>query len=158
MDLSIQRPSRRCCKTDREFGSGERFYSALVRESGRLVRIDVAADAWSGPPAGTLAWWRSAVSQDPAVGGPVLASSDVLLDVLERLEGTTGEDSLRYLLGLHLVRRRVLRFVEPRSDAGQVVLACRRRNCEYRLASAPPADPVAAEEKLVSLLWSGEAA
>lgn len=158
MDLSIQRPTRRCARTDRPLAAGEGFYSALVREGGRLTRVDIAAEAWAGPPSEAIAWWRCVVKEVAAESGPVLASSDVLLDVLERLEGGEGEDSLRYLLGLHLVRRRVLRFADGAPDAHEMVLACRRRNCEYRLPCAPPIDPAAAEERLVALLWSGEAA
>jgi hypothetical protein len=158
MDLSIQRPSRRCGKTDRPLPPGAAFFSALVRAEGRLERVDVAADAWEGPPAGTIAWWRCSAIEAEAAGGPVLASSDVLLDVLEQLEGDAGEESLRYLLGLHLVRRRVLRFTEASSPGNHVVLTCRRRNRDYRLACAPPADPAAAEQRLVALLWSGATA
>jgi hypothetical protein len=158
MDLSIQRPTRRCAKTDRPLAAGEGFYSALVRHGGRLTRVDVAAEAWSGPPPDAIAWWRCVAAEVAAEARPVLASSDVLLDVMERLESEAGEDSLRYLLGLHLVRRRVLRFAEGGRDADEVVLACRRRNRDYRLPCAPPIDPAAAEERLISLLWSGEAA
>ncbi len=71
--------------------------------------------------------------------------------------------AVRYLLALHLVRRRGLRIVEaqpvqPR-DPGLVV-ACRRRDREYRVE--PTAAEVAASaevaERLSTLLWSGEAA
>lgn len=158
MDLPIQRPSHRCARTDRPLAPGEVFFSALVREGGRLRRVDIAAEAWTAPPAGALAWWRSAAREPAAASTPVLASPDVLLDVLERLEGAEEEESLRYLLGLHLVRRRVLRFAEAGPAGEHVVLTCRRRNCDYRLRCAPPANAMAAEERLVSLLWSGAAA
>jgi hypothetical protein len=48
--------------------------SALVRDAGALERIDCVAEAWEGPPVGTLAWWRSLYSPSAAVG-PTLPST-----------------------------------------------------------------------------------
>lgn len=162
MDIKLHRPRGTCAVTGRTFAPGESFFSALVRAPGGLDRLDVAAEAWTGPPAKTLAWWRSAY---PAAGstGPELAPVDVLLDVLEELEGRPDDATLRYLLALQLLRRRVLRIVdEPggTGDAGELVLACRKREREYRVGVAPPgrADAADVEERLTALLWSGGAA
>jgi hypothetical protein len=147
------------------------FYSALVRSPAGLERIDRAAECWDGPPERTLAWWRSSYPE-PQGGGPELAPVDVLLDVVERLDGQPDEAALRYLLALELVRRRVLRVVEEKRDAEagdtagstatlhQLHLACRRRNTTYTVAVAPPAPAGAGavQERLTSLLWSGGAA
>lgn len=94
--------------------------------------------------------------------GPSLASTDVLLDVLERLEGDDAEASLRYLLALFLVRRRALRLAEQgggQLDAEPRMLrvSCPRRATEYRIRAVDHAsDDVA--RRLNGLLWSGEAA
>lgn len=137
--------------------------SALVRDGSTLERIDCAAEAWEEPPPGTLAWWRSRYSAaGPA--GPALAPPDVLLDVLEEMESRPEDTALRYLVALQLVRRKVLRIMEsaagePESDtAGRelLVLSCRKRGSDYRVAVVPPealADGV--EERLHALLWSG---
>jgi hypothetical protein len=162
MDIKLHRPRGTCAVTGRTFAPGESFFSALVRGHGGLDRLDVAAEAWTGPPDKTLAWWRSAY---PAAGstGPELAPVDVLLDVLEELAGRPADATLRYLLALQLVRRRVLRIVdEPggTASAGELVLACRKRDSEYRVGVAPPASAHAAdvEGRLTGLLWSGGAA
>ncbi|MDA1039825.1 MAG: hypothetical protein O3A37_06000, partial [Planctomycetota bacterium] len=112
--------------------------SALVREAGGLERIDCAAEAWEGPPPGTLAWWRS-IYTPAAAAGPTLAPADVLLDVLEEMEGRAEEAALRYLIALQLVRRKVLRIIEQNSadasaDGETLVVACRKRRSEYRVA------------------------
>lgn len=162
MDIKLHRPRGTCAVTGRGLVAGESFYSALVRAPGGLDRLDVAAEAWTGPPDKTLAWWRSAY---PAAGstGPELAPVDVLLDVLEELEGRPADAPLRYLLALQLVRRRALRIVdEPEGSGtgGELVLACRKRDREYRVCVAPPvpADAADVEERLTALLWSGGAA
>lgn len=169
MDLTIHRPHATCARTGRQFVAGEPFFSALVRAQGKLERQDFAVTAWDGPPDDTLAWWRSTFPATTTAGA-ALAPVEVLLDVVEQLEGSADDDALRYLLSLELVRRRVLRFVDhpgpaagedPASgdaDAAQhVVLACRRRDREYRVrvVSAAEAGATGVEERLTTLLWSG---
>lgn len=161
MDLTIRRPTCQCAATGRAIAPGEPFYSALVRGEGSIERVDIATDAWHGPPETTIAWWRSTM---PEAGGqgPSLASPDVLLDVFERLEHVDEEESLRYLLALFLVRRRLLRVVEERAgeegDPRTLRLHCPRRAADYfvRTAGAPVDDATAG--RLTALLWSGEAA
>lgn len=160
MDLTIRRPTCQCAETGRSIEPGESFYSALVRAGGSIERVDVSADAWRGPPEQSIAWWRSTMPEARAKG-PSLASADVLLDVLERLEGDEVESRLRYLLALFLVRRRVLRLAEqggpPESGPPTLRVICPRRATEYRIRTVEGAsDDVA--HKLTELLWSGEAA
>jgi hypothetical protein len=162
MDIKLHRPRGTCAVTGRAFAPGEGFYSALVRSPGGLDRLDVAAEAWTGPPDKTLAWWRSAYPAADAAG-PELAPVDVLLDVLEEMEGREDDAAVRYLLALQLVRRRTLRIVDGPAgpgDSGELVLACRRRDREYRVRVAPPerAATSGVEERLTALLWSGGAA
>ena len=162
MDLKIHRPHGACATTGRSFAPGEHFYSALVRGPAGLERLDCCTAAWAGPPAGTLAWWRSAFPA-PGSTGPTLAPVDVLLDVFEELDGRPADAALRYLLALQLVRRRVLRIVEPPVDAepaAELVLACRKRDREYRVPVPAPAEAASPEvaDRLTALVWSGGAA
>lgn len=164
MDLRLQRPRGVCARTGRPFAAGEPMVSALVREGGTLERSDWSADAWEGPPPGTLAWWRSRYAP-AATSGPTLAPPDVLLDVLEDMESRPEDAALRYLIALQLVRRRVLRVVEPAAgnstaaaaDRDALVLACRKRQGEYRVAVVAPEEVAAreVEDRLQALLWSG---
>lgn len=159
MDLKLHRPKATCTRTGRGFVPGELMYSAILRGGGGIERIDIAAEAWDGPPEAAIAWWRARVPQ-PGDTGPSLAPIDVLLDAVEGLDG--DEDAaVRYLLALELVRRRVLRIVDSGSTiAGDLVLACRRRDREYRVrpVDAALASAAGVESRLAALLWSGEAA
>jgi hypothetical protein len=179
MELKLHRPHATCTQTGRPFVAGEPLVSALVRSEGRLDRCDYAADAWTGPPANALAWWRWTYPATTAAGA-TLAPADVLLDVLEELEGSEPDAALRYLVTLELVRRRVLRFIdrpladrrgtdaERRTigDAGQpampadLVVACRKRDREYVVRAVSPQQAAApsVEERFTALLWSGGAA
>ena len=168
MDLKIQRPSPTCKKSGSEFKAGDVMFSALVREEGKLLRYDWSHDEWAGAPDETLAWWRSVVPEQED-GGVSLAPIEALLDTLESLAGQPEEASLRYLLALQLLRRKVLRFADsPGQDETEssetcdggnevVSLACSRRDCLYEVVAAmPEAEEYAAlEERLASLLWSG---
>lgn len=162
MDLKIHRPHGVCAATGRSFAPGEVFYTALVRGPAGLERIDSGADAWTGPPENALGWWRSTFSAAGATG-PTLAPVDVLLDVLEELDGRPADAALRYLLALQLVRRRVLRPLDAPPAAAapaELVLACRKRDREYRVPVPAPADAADPEvaARLTALVWSGGAA
>lgn len=162
MDIKLHRPRPVCSRTGRGFTAGETFVSVLVRGQGGLERLDVAPEAWDGPPPATVAWWKSRYSTS-GEAGPTLAPVDVLLDALESLDADPESQPLRYLLALQLVRRRVLKIQEQRSDAmpdGSISLSCRRRDREYRVPviSADQASDPGVAAKLDALLWSGEAA
>jgi len=161
MDYRIHRPDCRCGSTGKPLAPGERFYSSLVRREGKIERLDIATDAWAGPPIGSLAWWRSTMPAAEATA--TLAPAEVLLDVLEQLADSAADEerSLRYLLALVLVRRRVLRIIDedlaPSGDSPALLgLHCRRRSCDYRVAIAPPpaATAAAVQQRLLDLLWS----
>lgn len=161
MDLKLHRPQTTCATTGRPFAPGEMFYSALVRRRGAVERLDMAAEVWQGPPEESIAWWRSRYPQAGAAG-PTLAPPDVLLDALESLEAG-GDDPLRYMLALQLVRRRVLRIVDDpaaESDEGTLTFTCRKRDREYRVRLVDAAEAAAdgVEARLAALLWSGDAA
>lgn len=158
MELKLQRPQTQCAATGRTFAAGDLVCSALVRRNGTIDRVDVAAEAWSGPPSDVVAWWRC---RHPAAqeAGREPAPADALLDALEALE-ESADEPLRYLLALQLVRRRVLRMPDPREagdDPDVLVFACRRRGREYRVRAVTAAD-ADVEERLAALLWSGDAA
>src|ERR1700688_4371383 len=57
MEYQIQANTRRCAVSGRELHAGEKFYSVLTEEHGKLARLDYAADAWQGPPHGTFSFW-----------------------------------------------------------------------------------------------------
>jgi hypothetical protein len=163
MDYKLHRPHPVCGRSGRGFAVGEEFFSALIRGGEGLERLDVAAEAWDGPPPNTVAWWRARHGA-AADTGPALAPVEILLDALEALDDNPADDAVRYLLALQLVRRRVLRIegadADPEATDGAVVFSCRRRDRDYRLRpvrAEEAADPGVAA-RLTALLWSGEAA
>ncbi len=162
MEARIHRPQAQCSLSGRAFVPGDAVVSALVRSPDGIVRRDFDPGARPGPPETCIAWWRSLYPRGDA---PQRASpAEVLLDLVERLSDDPEEAPLRYLVALELVRRRVLRFLDPtegeRPGAERLRLGCRRRDCVYDVAVAPPPAGRRAdvESRLAGLLWSGEAA
>ena len=115
MDYEVQHSARRCSTTGREFAPGETYYSVLVAEGAELKRYDYAADAWQGPPEEAIGWWKSQVP-DRTAGKKHWAPNDVMLDFWDKLADQPDKQDMRYVLTLLLVRRRVFRLEEEKSD------------------------------------------
>lgn len=158
IDFEVQRFTRRCRKTNREFQPGDVYYSALVASGADVQRWDYAADAWDAPPEGTIGWWKSRVP-DAQSQTTHWAPSDVVLHYFEQLEKQPEKIDVRYVLALWMVRRRVVRLEEiEKDDAGceQLVLYCPRNEQEYRAAVATPDEPriAAIQQELAELLFA----
>ena len=116
MDYEVQRSTRRCSTTGREFAPGETYYSVLVAEGAELKRYDYAADAWQGPPEEAVGWWKSQVP-DRNAARKHWAPNDVMLDFWDELADQPDKQDMRYVLTLLLIRRRVFRLEEEKCDA-----------------------------------------
>lgn len=147
MDYEVQRSTKHCATTGREFGPGEEFYSALIAEGAELKRADYSAEAWQGPPPGTIGWWKSQVPDHKAARA-YWAPNDILLNFFDELAGQPDKQDMRYVLALLLVRRRVMRLEEEQHDSqGRevLVLYCPRREANYEIPAVTP-DPARVEE------------
>jgi hypothetical protein len=135
MDYEVQRSTRRCTVSGREFAPGEKFYSVLLVEGAELRRYDYAVEAWSSPPPGAVGWWQSQLP-DAGAKRPHGAPNDVLLQFFDELADQPERQDMRYVLALLLVRRRVFRLEEDERSAtgGEVlVLHCPRRDATYEV-------------------------
>ncbi|MEM6471776.1 MAG: hypothetical protein AAF802_19610 [Planctomycetota bacterium] len=139
-DYKLNRCTRQCFAEERPLREGEWYYSAvLVDEDETLVRRDYSADAWQGPPDGSVGHWKSRM---PIAGEKklVLAPRGVLIDLLRQVgtaetEMEVGElpdagqsQRIRFLLALLLIRRKYVKLLSdpepdaaPRDDARKVL-------------------------------------
>ena len=140
MQYEIQRCTRHCFVSGREFAPGEAFYSVLVGEGAQLHRHDYAVDAWKGPPPDAVGWWKSQVP-DRNAKRRHWAPNDVMLRFFDELADQPENQDMRYVLSLLLVRRRVMRLEENETDdqGGEVlVLYCPRRETTYKIPAVTP--------------------
>ena len=159
LDFEIQRCTRRCAALDRELGPGEAFFSVLAPRGAEVVRIDYSEEAWTGAPENALGWWKSQMPDASGAPKSTLAPSEVLLEYFEQLADDPTRADLRYVLALLLIRRRIMRLEETKTDdTGQetMVLHCPRNEQDYRTPVVVPGDTRAAEiqEELSRLLFS----
>ena len=123
------------------------------------MRRDIACGEWTGPVEGAIAWWKARVPLGDA-SKPKLAPQDVLLNLFAELADRPDEAEFRYVLGLLLIRRRILKLEETRRDAqGELlILDCPRREEQYELRATTP-DPTQTEQlqqRMIELLYGGE--
>jgi hypothetical protein len=140
MDYEIQHTARRCSTTGREFAPGEAYYSVLMAEGAAVNRYDYAADAWQGPPPDAVGWWKSQIP-DRNEGKKHWAPNDVMLHFWDELADQPNKQDMRYVLTLLLIRRRVFRLEEEKSDPqGREVLVayCPRRETTYEIPAVIP--------------------
>lgn len=113
-----------------------------------IVRVDFAADAWSGPPADAFGWWKSRVPE-PHAKKIKLAPNEVLLELFDQLAEQPDRADMRYVLALLLVRRRVLRLdgptdltakPSPADDVQTMTVFCPLREASYEVAVVMPSD------------------
>lgn len=155
-DFEIQRCTRQCAATGRELTPGETIYSALVQQGAQVVRVDYAEDQWQGPSDEVVGFWKS---QIPTANAAKMhwAPNDVMLHYFEQLADQPNKQDVRYVLGLLMIRRRILRLEESETDdAGQevLVLYCPRSENEHRMnVMQPDASRIASiQEELAALL------
>lgn len=117
-EYKLTRSSRRCSIEDRPLVPGE-WYFSVVSESDNddesLNRCDISAQAWQGPPEGTLGWWKTRM---PAAGARKLklAPDPVLIDLMKQSE-SIEDGPLRFLFALMLMRRRLIQAIDaPKTE------------------------------------------
>jgi hypothetical protein len=157
LDYEIAGCTRRCATSGRAIAPGEEYCSTLELERGATVRRDYGLDSWQGPPENVVAWWRSRLDGDGARAK--LAPQDVLLNLFAALADEPVEAEFRYLLGLLLLRRRLVKLDQTRSDVGGDVLLldCPRREEQFELRVTVPDATRSAEleRRLIDLVYGG---
>jgi len=126
---SVSRSTGSCAGSGRAFSLGETIVATLVEREGapNLERLDFSSDAWSSgarptPPFRLFGVWRTEYRPGESKKQQLLSDPE-LLELFEEL-GTAAEPRqlcFRYLLGLLLVRRRVLRCIST-DKSGMKVL------------------------------------
>jgi len=160
LDFEIRSFSRCCAKTGKVLLPGEVYFSVLtLQEKGNeteTIRRDYSAEAWLGLPENCLGWWRSRVPVKNEK--PRLAPTDVMLNLFASLADKPSDTQFRYLLGLLLIRRRVLRREESHgNETGQEVLTlfAQRRDQRYQMIVDEPDQQQASQiqQRMIDLLY-----
>jgi hypothetical protein len=147
-EYQIQPNSRRSA-TGRELRPGDKVYSVLVDEQGKLIRKDFGAEAWKGPPDAAFGFWAGRVVAPDSKKRPPI-DDEMLLDCFDRLEDQTEASRIRfrYVVALLLMRRKRFRFEEAKKEDGQELLCLR---CTRTGAKHQVLNPCLSEEETAAV-------
>ena len=124
-DFDIAAPTRRCAATGVPLNPGDKYYAVLTTaDDGKFVRTDFAADAWRGPPAGTIAFWAGRIPPADRPRKPTF-NDEHLAGLFAQLAGAAdpARVNLRYAVALLLMRRKRLKFEDlRRTPAGDLMI------------------------------------
>ncbi|MCG3136985.1 MAG: hypothetical protein HJJLKODD_00826 [Phycisphaerae bacterium] len=106
--------------TGRELAEGEVYYAVLFEEGESLVRREYAAEGWLGPPERYFCYWKALVPVK-AAKKKVWVDNEVLMNLFVRLAESAEEvkQHFRFVLGLMLMRKRLLKYEETQMEEGQ---------------------------------------
>lgn len=149
VDYQIQENTRRCEITGRALQPGEKFYSALIDEGGKLLRKDFSSEAWQGPPQGTFGFWAGRVPSQDEKRRPRI-DDELLVDCCRRLNGQTEPSrvNFRFVAALLLMRRKRFKFEGMRTEGGREILCLR---CVRTRETYEVVDPRLNEEEIAEV-------
>jgi hypothetical protein len=135
-EYQFQAHTRRCAASGRTLRPGERYFSVLLDEGGKLIRQDFASEAWQGPPREAFSFWSGKVPPEEE-GRVSRIDDDALVDCFLRLEGEQdpARINFRYVAALLLMRRKRFKFEEALKEGEQEILClrCTRTQTLYRV-------------------------
>lgn len=144
----IGKPMGRCHVSGGEITPGTRFIAALRETPTGFERLDLSLDAWRDfePKSELLAFWQ-AVMPEPTKKAKLFVDDSVLCDLFERLAGADepAKISFRFVLGLILMRKRLLIYEGTRNVGGSEIWSVRLKG---RSDPMEMVDPRLSEDQL----------
>lgn len=117
---AVPRPMGVCAASGRSIAAGERFWAAVRETPEGIERVDVAAEHWPAvDKAGLLASWQTTLPK-PEEKRKRFVDDEVLCTLFERLADATepAKAHFRFVLGLILMRKRLVQYDGTRHEAG----------------------------------------
>src|SRR5687768_13151558 len=136
----VSRPHGVCAVTGRAIGPDEKFMAALRETSAGFERLDILMPAWAEfDRKDVVAFWQTVMPRHEQKK-KLFVDDQVLCDLFERLGEVTEPAKLnfRFVLGLILMRKRMLMYEDSRNDEGREVWTMRFKGKEQRLDMLNP--------------------
>ncbi len=137
----VPRPAGVCAVSGRAIAPGEKFVAAVRETPTGLERLDVSPEAWGGfDKANLLGFWHTVMPQPEQKAKKLFVDDDVLCTLFERLADTSEEAKVnfRFVLGLILMRKRLVIYEATRREEGRDVWVVRLKGREDRLDLVDP--------------------
>lgn len=148
--IDVPRSAGKCAASGRAIAAGEKYFAAVRETPGGIERVDVSAECWAEfPKNGLLAYWQT-VMRAVEEKKKVFVDDDVLCTLFERLADAVepAKISFRFVLGLILMRKRLVVYESTRHEGGQDIWVVRLRGRQELLDLR---DPKLAEQQLAEV-------
>jgi hypothetical protein len=121
-EWEINKPLGQCYGTERKIESGEEYFAALVETEEGLQRRDFCADYWESQKPDVFCYWKSRLPE-PGQKKQLFVNDQMLMAFFERLERETEPEKInfRFVLALILMRKRILKYDDTRTDNGREI-------------------------------------
>jgi hypothetical protein len=138
--IDVPRPHGVCSVSGAAIAGGDKFVAAIRETPEGIERLDVLPQHWPDlDRTGVLAYWHTVM---PRVEEKkkLFVDDEVLCTLFERLADATEEAKLnfRFVLGLVLMRKRLIVYEQTRREEGHDVWVVRLKGREDRLDLVDP--------------------
>lgn len=108
MDFDIRPIAKNCAVSGEMLVPGAECWSVVTEVDGKLVRQDISAERWSGPPEGAVGFWKCTVPQSAGVQKKM--DVDSLFEYFLQLTDSPNltEQDYLFVVALLLMRKRRL--------------------------------------------------
>ena len=121
-EWEVDKPLGLCYGTGRKIEYGEEYFGALIETEEGLQRRDFCADYWESSKPDTFCHWKSRLP-DPGQKKQLFIDDQMLMAFFERLEKETEPEKInfRFVLGLILMRKRILKYDATKIEDGKEI-------------------------------------
>jgi hypothetical protein len=134
------KPQGICHITQQPIVAGQKFMAALRETPAGFERLDVSLDAWPQvDQKDVIGFWHTVMPTHEAKR-KIFVDDQVLCEIFERLAETTEPAKLnfRFVLGLILMRKRMIVYEDTRMDDGREIWQVRFRGRDDKLDLVNP--------------------
>jgi hypothetical protein len=143
----VARPQGKCCVCGQDIAPEQKFMAALVETPQGFQRADCMLECWEKyDRKDVVAFWQTVMPR-PEQRKKLFVDDTVLCELFERLAEVSepAKVSFRFVLGLILMRKRLLIYERTRSEAEREIWVVRMKGKEEMLDLV---DPKLDEEKM----------
>ncbi len=136
----VPRPSGKCAVCGADIPPADKFVAAIRETPTGLERLDISPDCWQTfDRANLLGFWQTVMPR-PEEKKKLFVDDQVLCDLFERLAEVTepAKVNFRFVLGLILMRKRLIVYETTRHDDGKDVWVVRLKGKDQRLDLTDP--------------------
>ena len=135
----IKRPLGQCSGSGRKIEYDQEYFAALVETAEGLERRDFSVEYWEQNKPQVYCYWKTKL-QRPDQKKQIFIDDGMLMSFFERLATETEQEKVnfRFVLGLILIRKRMLVYEEARKEGDKEIWVVRFRGKDQRMDLLDP--------------------